>query len=48
MPNLDKTLENLQAGLTAGITDLEIFPSGFITNAKDLSGFLEKIANLKK
>lgn len=47
IPNIDKTLENLEAGLTAGITDLEIFPSGFITNKKDLSNFLEKIANLK-
>ena len=48
IPSIDKTLGNLQAGLTAGITDLEIFPSGFIKNSKDLSSFFEKIANLKK
>ncbi|MDG2061033.1 MAG: TIGR03619 family F420-dependent LLM class oxidoreductase [SAR86 cluster bacterium] len=46
-PCIDRTLENLEAGLEAGITDLEIFPSGFIQSKDDLPGFFKKLVDIK-
>jgi probable F420-dependent oxidoreductase len=48
IPCIDKTLENLEEALKAGVTDLEVFPSGFVRNKDDLPGFFEKLVELKE
>ena len=46
-PNIEKTLDGLEQGLEAGITDLEVFPSAFIENLDQLPDLLDNLLKLK-
>ena len=46
-PNIEKTLESLDQGVEAGITDLEVFPSAFIENLDQLPDLFDQLVKLK-
>ncbi|MCS5544261.1 MAG: TIGR03619 family F420-dependent LLM class oxidoreductase [SAR86 cluster bacterium] len=46
-PCINKTLESLEEGLKAGITDLEVFPSVFIENLDQLPDLFDNLIKLK-
>ncbi|MDB4470805.1 TIGR03619 family F420-dependent LLM class oxidoreductase [Deltaproteobacteria bacterium] len=46
-PDIDKTLESVEAAIEAGVTHLEILPYVFCSNTSELQSFLKKIFKLQ-